>query len=149
LITLSVRQLNADALVAVAVRTVENVPLLRQSGAHDVHHVLGGSRLTMTVESRFGSATAGERPTVRDDSRCLAVFGEAWPRQLWQKLLKSEPTLLPRHGRLLPSALRRQRVTDGEIRQAIRARGIATDAETAGPDRRVLAVSRDCHTDAG
>jgi voltage-gated potassium channel len=36
LITLSVRQLNADALVAVAVRAAENVPLLRKSGATTV-----------------------------------------------------------------------------------------------------------------
>ena len=36
LVTLSVRQLNRDAVIAVAVRASENVPLLRQSGATTV-----------------------------------------------------------------------------------------------------------------
>jgi uncharacterized membrane protein YcaP (DUF421 family) len=48
-------------------------------------------------------------------------------------LLKSEPTLLLRDGHLLPEALRRQRVTDGEIHQAIRSQGI-------GDVRKVAAV---------
>ena len=39
-------------------------------------------------------------------------------------MLKSEPTLLVRDGRLLEGALRAQRVTDGEIRQAVRSQGI-------------------------
>jgi uncharacterized membrane protein YcaP (DUF421 family) len=39
-------------------------------------------------------------------------------------VLKSEPTLLVRDGLLLEGALRAQRVTDGEIRQAVRSQGI-------------------------
>ncbi|GAA3452483.1 DUF421 domain-containing protein [Dactylosporangium matsuzakiense] len=39
-------------------------------------------------------------------------------------VLKSRPTLLLRDGRLLDAALRAQRVTDGEVRQAIRSQGI-------------------------
>lgn len=41
-----------------------------------------------------------------------------------RRMLKSRPTLLLRDGRLLEQALRRQRVTDGEIRQAVRSQGI-------------------------
>jgi uncharacterized membrane protein YcaP (DUF421 family) len=39
-------------------------------------------------------------------------------------VLKSEPTLLVRDGQLLEHALRAQRITDGEIRQAVRSQGI-------------------------
>lgn len=40
-----------------------------------------------------------------------------------RRLLKSEPTLLVRDGRLLPAAMRQQRVTEGEVRQAVRSQG--------------------------
>jgi uncharacterized membrane protein YcaP (DUF421 family) len=39
-------------------------------------------------------------------------------------VLKSEPTLLVRDGQLLEHALRAQRITDGEVRQAVRSQGI-------------------------
>lgn len=48
-----------------------------------------------------------------------------------RRLLKSEPTLLLRDGRLLPSAQRGQRVTDGEIHQAIRSQGIGDVSKVA------------------
>ncbi|MCA2219045.1 DUF421 domain-containing protein [Jidongwangia harbinensis] len=41
-----------------------------------------------------------------------------------RRLLKSRPTLLLRDGKLLAEPMRAQRVTDGEIRQAVRAQGI-------------------------
>lgn len=40
------------------------------------------------------------------------------------KLIKAEPTLLVRDGRLLTGAMRRQRVTEGEIHAAARAAGL-------------------------
>lgn len=40
-----------------------------------------------------------------------------------RRAVKSEPTALLRDGRLLQEALRRQRVTPGEVRQAVRAGG--------------------------
>lgn len=46
-------------------------------------------------------------------------------------LVKAEPALLARRGDLLHSAMRRERVTEGEIQAAVRAGGLATleDAE--------------------
>jgi hypothetical protein len=46
-------------------------------------------------------------------------------------LLKSGPTLLVRRGRMLPEAMRQQRVTAGEIRQAVRSQGIGGPTEVA------------------
>lgn len=40
------------------------------------------------------------------------------------RLIKAEPTLLLRDGKLLPGAMRRQRVTEGEIQAAARAAGV-------------------------
>lgn len=43
-----------------------------------------------------------------------------------RRLVKAEPTLLLRDGRVLHAALRRQRVTESELRAAVRAKGIAS-----------------------
>jgi uncharacterized membrane protein YcaP (DUF421 family) len=40
------------------------------------------------------------------------------------RLIKAEPTLLVRDGQLLPRAMRRQRITEGEILAAARASGV-------------------------
>ena len=44
---------------------------------------------------------------------------------LVRRLVKSEPTLLLYRGQYLKQALRRQRVTEAEVRAAVRAQGIA------------------------
>lgn len=41
-------------------------------------------------------------------------------------LMKSEPTLLVHRGRLLPRAMRKARVVEGEVHSALRAHGVAT-----------------------
>jgi len=46
-------------------------------------------------------------------------------------LVKSEPTLLLHHGAFLPVALRAQRVTEAEVRSALRSSGIAVPAGAA------------------
>lgn len=51
----------------------------------------------------------------------------AWVRNL----VKARPTLLLDSGRLLQNAMRSQRVTDSEVRAAIRAAGIATLEEVS------------------
>lgn len=54
-------------------------------------------------------------------------FVATWLSVRWSPLrgaLKSTPTLLLRDGHLLSAALRRQRVTDHEVYQAIRSQGI-------------------------
>ncbi|MEU7567590.1 YetF domain-containing protein [Streptomyces fradiae] len=54
-------------------------------------------------------------------------FVSAWGAVRWsaaRRLLKSRPTLLLHRGRMLPEAMEGQRVTAGEVRQAVRAQGI-------------------------
>jgi uncharacterized membrane protein YcaP (DUF421 family) len=48
-----------------------------------------------------------------------------------RRLLKSTPTLLVRDGHLLDGAMREQRVTDGEVRQAVRSQGIGDLSQVA------------------
>ncbi|GIF01185.1 DUF421 domain-containing protein [Paractinoplanes rishiriensis] len=48
-----------------------------------------------------------------------------------RRLLKSQPTLLLRDGEILTDVLRRQRVTPGEVHQAIRAQGLGSVASVA------------------
>jgi uncharacterized membrane protein YcaP (DUF421 family) len=61
----------------------------------------------------------------------LLQYAVAWlsVRSDWiSDLVKSEPTLLLHDGTFLPRALRSQRVTRGEVRAALRASGIASEA---------------------
>lgn len=46
-----------------------------------------------------------------------------------RRMVRSEPSLLVRNGELLRDAMRRQRVTEDEIRSAIRSAGIEDPAE--------------------
>ena len=48
-----------------------------------------------------------------------------------RRLLKSGPTLLVHQGRMLPGAMREQRVTEGEVRQAVRSQGIGSVSQVA------------------
>lgn len=48
-----------------------------------------------------------------------------------RRLLKSEPSMLLRDGVMLHDAMRAQRVTDGEIRQAVRSQGIGDLSDVA------------------
>ena len=48
-----------------------------------------------------------------------------------QALVKAEPRLLLHHGRLLHGALRRERMTEEEVRAAVRSQGIASLNEVA------------------
>jgi uncharacterized membrane protein YcaP (DUF421 family) len=61
-------------------------------------------------------------------------FAATWLSVRWSPLrraLKSAPTLLLRDGELLTDAMNRQRVTDNEIYQAVRAQGIGDLAAVA------------------
>lgn len=54
--------------------------------------------------------------------QALVAFAQTrWPAV--EALVKSEPRLLVRDGRVLPAALRRERLTESEVRQAVRAEG--------------------------
>jgi uncharacterized membrane protein YcaP (DUF421 family) len=48
-----------------------------------------------------------------------------------ESLVKSEPALLLHQGRFLPTAMRRERVTESEVQAAIRSAGIARVEEVA------------------
>src|SRR5207302_11454230 len=41
-----------------------------------------------------------------------------------ERIINGEPTLLLSHGRFLPSALKKEHVTEEEVRAAIRAKGV-------------------------
>lgn len=45
-------------------------------------------------------------------------------RRMQTSLVRSEPTLLVRHGRLLTDAVAEARLTEDEVRQAVRAQGV-------------------------
>lgn len=49
-----------------------------------------------------------------------------------RRMVKAEPTLLARRGELLTGAMRRERVTEGEVLAAVRAEGLASLDETEG-----------------
>ncbi|OII66624.1 MULTISPECIES: DUF421 domain-containing protein [unclassified Streptomyces] len=49
----------------------------------------------------------------------------------FQRLIKAEPTLLLRDGRMLTGELYRQRVTESEVHQAIRSHGIGDTGQVA------------------
>lgn len=49
--------------------------------------------------------------------------------QSFNRLIKAEPALLLRDGRMLPRAMRRARITEGEIEAAARAAGAARSTE--------------------
>jgi uncharacterized membrane protein YcaP (DUF421 family) len=56
-------------------------------------------------------------------------FAVAWSsvRAPWfRRFVKSEPTLLVRHGTMLDKALRRERVSADEVLAAVRARGVSS-----------------------
>jgi uncharacterized membrane protein YcaP (DUF421 family) len=64
----------------------------------------------------------------------LLQFGITWlsvRSERVQALVKAEPRLLLHHGRLLPGALRRERMTGEEVRAAVRSQGIASLDEVA------------------
>jgi uncharacterized membrane protein YcaP (DUF421 family) len=64
----------------------------------------------------------------------LLQFVVAWSavRFRWvDRLVKSEPTLLVHDGRLLHDALRRERVTEGEVRSAVRSGGVGDLSQAA------------------
>ncbi len=56
----------------------------------------------------------------------LAITWLSVRSEKFQALIKAEPRLLLHRGRLLPEALRQERVTGEEIRAAVRTQGIAS-----------------------
>lgn len=48
-----------------------------------------------------------------------------------RRFVRSEPTLLVHRGRMLPDAMRRERVTEAEVLQVLRQQGVGSAAGTA------------------
>jgi uncharacterized membrane protein YcaP (DUF421 family) len=90
-----------------------------------------GSTLATILLSRDVSLTEGAAALI------LLVglqFVATWLSVRWTPLretLKSTPTLLLHDGELLKDAMRRQRVTDNEIHQAIRSQGVGDLGQVA------------------
>lgn len=65
---------------------------------------------------------------------CGAQFLVAWSsiRSRWvRRMAKSDPVLLARDGAVLADVLRRERLTEGEVRQAVRSSGAGSLQEVA------------------
>jgi uncharacterized membrane protein YcaP (DUF421 family) len=52
----------------------------------------------------------------------LAELAARWP--LAERIINGEPTLLLSHGTFIPRALKRERITEEEVRAAIRGKGV-------------------------
>jgi len=62
--------------------------------------------------------------------QALVAYGQSRSPAI-EALVKSEPRLVVRDGRPLPGALRRERLTEAEVRQAVRASGRGSLEEAA------------------
>ncbi|MDY7088816.1 MAG: DUF421 domain-containing protein [Actinomycetota bacterium] len=119
-------------VLLIAVLRVSGKRTLAKMNAFDlIVTVALGSTLATILLSRDVSLTEGATALV------LLVFLQfcaTWLSVRWKPLrqaLKSTPTLLLRDGELITDAMRRQRVTDNEIYQAIRSQGIGDLAAVA------------------
>lgn len=83
-----------------------------------------GSTLATVVLSRDVTLAAGIVAIVLLVALQYVVAWSASRARALRRVVKSEPTLLLHHGRLLDDRLQRHRVTDGEVRQAVRSQGI-------------------------
>jgi uncharacterized membrane protein YcaP (DUF421 family) len=88
--------------------------------------------VTVALGSTLATILLSTDVTLSEGAGALALlvalqFVATWLSVRWtplRGLLKSAPTLVVRQGLLLTDAMRRQRVTDNEIYQAIRSQGI-------------------------
>jgi uncharacterized membrane protein YcaP (DUF421 family) len=83
-----------------------------------------GSTLATILLSRDVALVEGLAALVLLVVLQLAVSWLSVRSRAIRRLVKSRPTLLVRDGRLLTAAMRDQRVTAGEVRQAIRSQGV-------------------------
>lgn len=118
-------------LLVVVLRVSGKRTLAKMNAFDLVVTVALGSTLATILLSRDVSLTEGAAALVL---LVTLQFVATWLSVRWAPLrsaLKSTPTLVLRDGELLSDALRRQRVTDNEIYQAIRSQGIGDVAQVA------------------
>lgn len=91
-----------------------------------------GSTLATILLSRSTALAEGLAAPAMLIALQFAVTWTSTRSGRFAKLVRAEPSLLLRDGEPLPAAMRRERITEGELRSAIRAGGGASfsDAET-------------------
>ncbi|MEV6842728.1 YetF domain-containing protein [Actinoplanes sp. NPDC051411] len=95
--------------------------------------------VTVALGSTLATILLSRDVSLADGAMALILlvalqFGATWLSVRWSPLraaLKSTPTLLLRDGELRTAALRRQRVAENEIYQAVRSQGIGDVSEVA------------------
>lgn len=93
--------------------------------------------VTVSLGSTLATALLTKDVALADGALAFAVliglqFAVTWSAVRWQwmrRLVTGEPLMLVYHGRFLASMLRRARVTEEEVKAAIRAAGMASAAE--------------------
>ncbi|MFD6859248.1 DUF421 domain-containing protein [Rhodococcus sp. NPDC060090] len=89
---------------------------------------LGSTLATILLSSDVSWAEGTVALVLLATLQYLAAFvSSRWPRS--RAVLTARPTVLVDHGVMLDAALREQRVSPGEVRQAIRASGIGDLAQ--------------------
>ena len=89
--------------------------------------------VTVALGSTFSTIIISRQTGLADGLTALALlislqYSVAWLSIRWpwfQRMIKSEPTLLFHQGQYLWQALRRERVAEGEVLAAIRSSGVA------------------------
>ncbi|MCX2923287.1 DUF421 domain-containing protein [Streptomyces sp. NEAU-W12] len=113
----------AYLILVAAVRTSGKRTLSKMNAFDLVVTVALGSTLATILLNRQVALWEG---ALALGSLVVLQFVTAWASVRFRRvrrLVKAEPTLLLREGRMLHEAMRRQRVTPDEVRQAIRAQG--------------------------
>ena len=115
----------ATYVCLIAVLRVSGKRTLAKMNAFDlVVTVALGSTLATILLSRDVALVEGLAALVLLVLLQLSITWLAVRSHIVRRLLKSEPTVLVRDGVLLPDAMRAQRVTEGEIQQAVRSQGV-------------------------
>ncbi|MGK5498133.1 DUF421 domain-containing protein [Streptomyces sp. URMC 125] len=117
---------------AIAVVRLSGKRTLAQMNAFDlvVTVALGSTLATILLTSTVSLAEGALALTLL----AALQFTGAWlavRSGRFRRLVKAEPTLLLSDGRLLTEAMARQRVTAGEVRQAIRSQGVGAVEDVA------------------
>ncbi|WP_410535264.1 DUF421 domain-containing protein [Streptomyces sp. KL2] len=95
--------------------------------------------VTVALGSTLATILLNATVSLAEGALALALlvalqFVSAWTAvrsRRFRRLVKAEPTLLLRDGRMLDEAMARQRVTGSEVLQAIRSQGVGSVEEVA------------------
>ncbi|GGK99600.1 DUF421 domain-containing protein [Planomonospora parontospora subsp. parontospora] len=119
-------------IVAAVVAYAVLVAVLRLSGKRTLSKMNAFDLVvTVALGSTLATVVLSSDVALAEGGLALALlvalqFAAAWlatRSALVRRMIKSEPTVVLRDGRLLEDAMRRQRVTPEEVRQAVRSSG--------------------------